>query len=264
MKKILLATAILLCSTGVWGKRPVQAYDPYGEQELEQSAPAQSRSNNSKSHGKNQSKVLSGMSFGLLGNIGYAFSSNPEQAYNNGSITELSDYSTINKSNVSLGVGAMGRLHFLEHIHLGAEGYLSMMPMMKTGSSIRHGYAGALIDGYLSLGGIVLELGTGLGGGKVKRMFVPEETEGNSGVVGDNGMVYNASYTTTPYFYLDPYIGLEVHFAGITGLMIKLDYVLPFGKADRGYLGTIDLKNWSSFITPSGPRLHIGLLLGGK
>lgn len=262
MNRIVLATFAILCAASLWAKQPIQAYDPYGEETVSTpemvAAPQETNAVFSK---EKKSSVLSGFSFGLSGNLGYGFSSTPEQAFQNGSLTELTDYNRINKSNITLGAGVMGRLHLVNHIHLGAEGYVSMLPLMKTGSSVRHAYAGALIDGYLSLGSIVLELGTGIGGGKVKRMFVPEHSE-MTGVTAEDGMVYNASYTTTPYFYIDPYIGLEVHFAGITGLLIKIDYVLPFGKTDKGYLG--DMKDWSSFIKPSGPRLHIGLLLGKK
>lgn len=262
MNRIVLATFAILCAASLWAKQPIQAYDPYGEETVSTPemvvAPQETNAVFSK---EKKSSVLSGFSFGLMGNLGYGFSSTPEQAFQNGSLTELTDYNRINKSNITLGAGVMGRLHLVNHIHLGAEGYVSMLPLMKTGSSVRHAYAGALIDGYLSLGSIVLELGTGIGGGKVKRMFVPEHSE-MTGVTAEDGMVYNASYTTTPYFYIDPYIGLEVHFAGITGLLIKIDYVLPFGKTDNGYLG--DMKDWSSFIKPSGPRLHIGLLLGKK
>lgn len=252
MKKTFLIALMLLTQVGVWATEPV-AYDPY----------APSQQTDAKKAGKakkdDSSKVLTGFSFGLLGNIGYGFSQTPKQLYNNGTIRETISGKALSKSNITLGGGLMGRLHLFNHMHLGAEGYLSLMPMMSSGSSVRHGYAGALIDGYFTMGPIVLELGTGLGGGKVKRLFVPEQGEQVSS--SSTEITYNASYTTTPYFYLDPYIGVEIHFGGITGMLIKFDYVLPFGKGENG---GIHSPTWSSLITPAGPRLHVGVLVGGK
>ncbi len=205
--------------------------------------------------GKSRGAIFSGFSFGIVGNIGYAFANNPSEMYHNGSLTNLTK-DELNTRSVSLGAGAMARIHLIDHIHVGAEGYLSTMPMMKSGSSIRHGYAGALVDGYLEVGKVALLAGSGIGGGKVKRMYVPN---GPEEVTSTDGIVYNASYTTTSFFYLDPYIGLEVHFGALLGLMIKLDYLLPFGKSKDGFVSSV---KWSSFISPSGPRLHVGVLLG--
>lgn len=259
MKKSVLLLCLLLPMMG-YAKKSVQAYDPYAaEQHSSYSESSDCRSGSSSCrNSKEKTGVFTGFSFGLLGNLGYGFSKTPEELYNNGTLTNISDYATLPKSNITLGAGVLARIHLLNHIHVGAEGYLSSMPLMKSGSSVRHSYGGALIDGYLTIANVVLELGTGLGGGKVKRMFVPEEVETTPV---DGELIYNASYTTTPYFYLDPYLGVEVKF-GTVALMVKLDYQLPFGKSEKNYIGSIDLKNWSSFITPSGPRLHVGVMIG--
>ena len=75
----------------------------------------------------------------------------------------------------------------------------------------------------------------------------------------NNKMVYNASYTKTPFFYLDPYVGLEI-LLGKISLYFRVDYMLPFGKSDEGLMKTS--MSWSNFITPSGPRVYIGCLFG--
>lgn len=235
-------------------KQPVTAYDPL-EEEQQAEQPAQARRAASNNGEKEKTKVFSGFSMGLSVNMGYAFSGNPAELYRNGTLTNLTK-DKLSKQSITLGAGVMGRVHLFDHMHVGAEGYLSTMPMMSSGSSIKHGYAGALVDGYFTWGNVSIFGGTGIGGGKVKRMYVPSEAEE---VTDTDGVIYNASYTTTPFFYFDPYLGVEIHLGSMFGLNVKLDYLLPFGKNQDGFVSSV---KWSNFVSPSGPRLHIGVVLG--
>ena len=71
--------------------------------------------------------------------------------------------------------------------------------------------------------------------------------------------IYNASYTKTPFFYLDPYIGMEVALKSHIALLIRIDYMLPFGKTSSKLTENV---KWSNFMSPSGPRLYVGVLFG--
>ena len=42
-------------------------------------------------------------------------------------------------------------------------------------------------------------------------------------------------------------------------IMIRIDYMLPFGKSRSGLAENV---KWSNFMTPSGPRLYIGIMFG--
>lgn len=221
-----------------------RGYDPLAEPTTQKKAHAATEKTN----------VFSGFSIGVSANIGYAFASSPAEMYHNKTLENMT-LRDISRQSVTLGAGIMGRIHLFDHMHVGAEGYVSTMPM-KSGSNIKHGYAGALVDGYFTLGKVALSAGTGIGGGKIKRMYVPDNAEQ---VSSEEGVLYNASYTTTPFFYFDPYIGVEVPFSSLMSVLIKLDYLLPFGKGQDAFVSTV---KWSNFISPSGPRLHIGVLIG--
>lgn len=221
-----------------------KAYDPMA-------APTKQKKAQSE---KEKTPVFTGFSVGVSANLGYAFAKSPAEMYHNKTLENMK-LSDISRQSITLGAGIMGRIHLFNHMHVGAEGYVSTMPM-RSGSNIKHGYAGALIDGYFTLGKVALSAGTGIGGGKIKRMYVPENAEQ---VSSDKGVLYNASYTTTSFFYFDPYVGVEVPISSLMSVLIKLDYLLPFGKGQDAFISTF---KWSNFLSPSGPRLHVGFLIG--
>ena len=41
--------------------------------------------------------------------------------------------------------------------------------------------------------------------------------------------------------------------------MIRIDYMLPFGTTNSNLTGKV---NWGNFMTPSGPRLYLGIMFG--
>lgn len=210
----------------------------------------------------NKPHLLTGFSGGMALHIGYGFTSNPQELFRNPNIGTKEYIKSLPKDGVLLGLGGQLRLHLLDHIHVGGEGYMSMMPLMRSGSNVRYGWGGAFVDGYLTLGRIRPMIGMGLGGGSMKRLFVPEKAE----TVHSAEVQYNASYTKTPFFYLNPYIGLEVLLgvAKMRSLYIRLDYMLPFGANNSSLSQDVEGKKniWSNFITPSGPRLYVGIMFG--
>ena len=200
--------------------------------------------------------VFSGVSGGVSVNIGYLFSDSPDKIFSNSNLGTASDVQNLPKDGVGLGCGAVFRIHLINHIHLGAEGQMSIMPLMKSGSNVRSGWGGAFCDYYANIGKVRPLAGLGVGGGVMKRLFVPDEVA----YTVSNSTYYNASYTKTPFFYLDPYIGLEIGLGDMMALLIKIDYMLQFGYS--GSKLTASDVTWSNFMTPSGVRLHIGFLLG--
>ena len=206
---------------------------------------------------KKDVKVVTGFSGGMLLHVGYAFSESPDALFRNASLTGLPNFTDLPRDGVTLGLGGMLRMHLIDHIHLGVEGAVSTMPLMKSGSNIRTAWAQAICDFYFSLGLVRPLVGLGIGGGKTKRLYVPSSAEQ---VSGSNSLVFNASYTTTPFFMLDPYVGLEIKTGSMSALLIRVDYVLPFGKS--GSIMETPKVSWSNFISPSGPRLYVGFLFG--
>ena len=204
-------------------------------------------------------KIFTGISGGLSIHGGYLFSQSPDQLFSNTGLGNLETYKTLKKDGFCYGFGAQLRIHFINHIHLGAEANLSTLPLMNSGSYVQQMWAGGFCDFYGGWGKTKPLVGLGVGGGKVKRLYVPD-----AAVVAEpteeagSSTNYNAAYTTTPFFYLDPYVGLETDF-GLLGLQFKIDYMLPFGNTSSNLAQNV---NWGNFLAPSGPRLHIALVFG--
>ncbi len=218
----------------------------------------QEQQNNSSNSGaalKPHRKILTGFSGGMMVHIGYGFSKNPAELFANNTLLTSQFWKNLPTDGVMIGLGGALRLHLLEHIHLGGEGGVSTMPLGKSGSNVRSGYGGALIDFYTTFGRFSPMIGMTIGGGSMSRLYVGvDETSSTS-----DSTVYNASSTKSSFFLLDPYIGFEVasnsdrvHF------IVRIDYMLPFGSTKGISAG--ETFKWSNFITPSGPRLYIGVM----
>lgn len=220
--------------------------------------PTLALSNDSISHSENEEEtsIFSGFSGGMMLHVGYAFASSPDALFRNASITDVQN---LPKDGVTMGIGGAMRFHFFKHLRIGAEGFVSTMPLMKSGSNVRTGWGGALVDCYWKGKKVTPFVGGSLGGGSTRRLYVPGD--GTSVQSGDS-IVYNASYSKTPFFYLDPYVGLEFKLTRRMNLITRIDWLLPFGKGEQG-VGSERVKEtirWSNFITPSGPRLYIGFM----
>ncbi len=255
---ILLLAVLPLC---LWAQRG-RSQDTYtpapGEQvQVSEEANEFSEKSTKKSSSSNKDKkILTGFSGGMMIHGGYSFSKSPNELFRNGSL-EGSKIGDLPKDGFTFGLGGTLRFHLLDHIHLGGEGHMSFMPLMESGSSIRSAWGGAMCDFYFTLGIVRPLIGMTIGGGAVRRVYVPKDPIAVT--TGENGMVYNASYNKTPYFLLDPYIGVEIAL-GKVALLVRADYALPFGKNNNGIANSN--VTWSNFITPSGPRFYLGFLFG--
>lgn len=205
------------------------------------------------------SVLFSGFSGGMFLHGGYLFSDDPTKVFSNTGLGSPEYVMKLPRSGFCYGLGGTLRVHLLNFIHLGAEGYVSNMVISGgTGSNVRTAWGGAMCDVYLPWGRVRPLAGAGIGGGAMKRLFVPDQSPV---ACGDSGSEtnYNASYIKTPFFYLDPYVGVEIGLTDHVALTLKLDYMLPFGRTDSNLAGNV---RWSNFMTPSGPRLYIGVLFG--
>ena len=206
------------------------------------------------------SKIFTGFSGGMMIHGGYLFSDDPAKVFSNSGLGSADYVKGLPKAGFCYGLGGSLRAHLVNHVHLGAEGFVSTMPIMRTGSNIRTGWGGVLCDAYLNVGKFRPLLGFTIGGGTMKRLFVPDQDKNVYYAVADSTN-YNASYTQTPFFFIDPYIGFEVDLDTHMALFVRLDYMLPFGKA-KSELVEERTKAWSTFMTPSGPRIYIGIMFG--
>ena len=208
---------------------------------------------------KASSGFFTGFSGGMMLHGGYLFAKDPRYVFSNTGLGSPDYVKNLPNDGFCMGLGGTLRAHLINHIHLGAEGFVSTMPLMKTGSNVRTGWGGAMCDFYTDWGKMRPLIGLTVGGGVMKRLFVPDAPTVTSA---DSEMNYNASYTKTPFFLLDPYIGMEIGLTNHMALIIRIDYMLPFGRTSSSLTDLKKDVSWGNFMTPSGPRLYVGLMFG--
>jgi len=208
-----------------------------------------------------EQRVFTGFSGGMMLHGGYLFADSPEKVFSNTGLGNAGYVMNLPSKGICYGLGGALRVHLLNHIHLGAEGYMSTMPLMSTGSNIRTGWGGVLCDVYTDWGPVRPLLGLTVGGGAMRRLFVPdsEPVEYESG---DNTTNYNSSFVKSPFFAMDPYIGLEIGLTGHMALIVRIDYLLAFGHTSSKLTDIDKEVKWSNFMTPGGPRLYMGVMFG--
>ena len=221
----------------------------------EQETDAQPAKKHSSSH------VFTGFSGGMLLHGGYLFASDPTKVFSNTGLGSLDYVKGLPKDGFCFGLGGALRCHLIDHIHLGAEGYVSTMPLMHTGSNVRTAWGGALCDFYSNWGRVRPMIGLTVGGGAMKRLYVPDKSAVEQTSASDT-TIYNSSYVKTPFFFIDPYVGMEIGMGNHMALMIRIDYMLPFNIHSSGLTEIGKEVKWDNFITPSGPRLYVGVMFG--
>lgn len=204
---------------------------------------------------RSAAEIFTGFSGGMMLHAGYLFSDSPDKVFSNTGLGSPDYVKALPRDGACFGLGGALRCHLINHIHLGAEGYVSTMPLMKTGSNVRTAWGGALCDFYTNWGNVRPLIGLTVGGGAMRRLYVPD----SPAVTSPDETHYNASYTRTPFFFMDPYVGLEIGLNNHIAIMIRIDYMLPFGSTNSSLTEQV---KWSNFMTPSGPRLYIGVMFG--
>lgn len=185
---------------------------------------------------RDENAVFQGFSGGMMLHVGYGFAKDSKQLYNMAGELPL--------GGVTYGVGGELRIHLLKHLRVGGEGYVSNMPLLKNGTNVRMGYGGALVDCYDKWGKFWPFIGTSIGGGVVKRMYVLAKADGAE------VETPNAAFTTNDFFMINPFVGGEIELSRAIHLLLKVDYLLPFG-----------VNRWNvSLLYPSGPKFHVGIM----
>lgn len=212
---------------------------------------------------KSKRKVFTGFSGGMLLHMGYGFSENPSELFRNETLKK-ENLKNLPKNGIFLGIGGQLRIHLFNHMRIGGEGYVSTMPLKKVGN-VRSGWGGLTVDGYTTWGKVKPFIGAGIGGGAMYRTYVNHLVNASNTEDENDNIVYNASVTKTPFFYLDPQLGLEFGLTKRINLIVRLDYMLPFsakGEGIRDQLTNVgeQMKDWKGLMTPTGPRLYVGFM----
>lgn len=209
--------------------------------------------------------IFTGFSGGMMLHGGYLFANDPTKVFSNNGLGSLDYVKGLPKDGFCYGLGGALRAHLINHIHLGAEGFVSTMPLMKTGSNVRTAWGGAFCDVYCNWKKVRPLVGLTIGGGAMKRLYVPEydpTTVQKTTNTDTTTTVYNSSYVKTPFFFIDPYVGVEINLAKHMALLIRIDYMLPFNINSQGLSEAGQIVKWDNFVTPSGPRLYVGVMFG--
>ena len=228
---------------------------PLGLMAQEQEADSKSEKKHSASH------VFTGFSGGMMLHAGYLFSDDPTKVFSNTGLGSYDYVKGLPKGGACFGLGGSLRCHLINHIHIGAEGFVSTMPLMGTGSNVRTGWGGALCDWYGNWGKVRPMIGMTVGGGAMRRLYVPATDQVEHATASDT-TIYNSSFVKTPFFFLDPYVGLEIGLSDHMALLIRIDYMLPFNVHNKGLSEVGQQVKWDHFVTPSGPRLYVGIMFG--
>ena len=113
---------------------------------------------------------------------------------------------------------------------------------MKNDGYIRTFWTGLLFEGYKQCKRVSPYGGVTLGGGGTTSYYM---FEGSSNDWAPEG---NAVFHKSPFFALDPYVGIEVAITKAFRLSFKLDWLLAIRKSGLGM--------------PQGPRLYVGFFFG--
>ncbi len=179
-------------------------------------------------------KIFNGYSGGMMFHLGYLFGETEGIPHNPQGLT--------------YGLGGALRVNLWKHLRIGGEGYVSTMPsgatdqrnILKTGSYIRNGWGGLLIDAHWRCDKFWPYIGGTIGGGSKSTLFV---CNGDT----DDWLPENTSTVNKHgYFMFAPFVGFDYLLTRRIHLTFKVDYVWAFAK--------------NNLVTPTGPRLYFGIL----
>lgn len=192
--------------------------------------------------------IFRGYSGGMMLHLGYQYGTNTGFAEG--------DNQPFLRS-ITYGIGGAMRFHLMRHLRIGAEGFVSTMPLKSQGegSNIRAGWGGVLADFYVTLGKFQPFIGGTIGGGAQRATHVfrgesqdltwKERWEQFKGYA-NSEETYPAEFTKAGFFALDPFIGFEYALTNRMHLLVRADWLLAIHR--------------QSFLTPTGPRLYVGFM----
>ena len=167
-----------------------------------------------------------GYSGGMMLHAGYIFAPG---------VPELGNYAV---SALTTGIGGAIRINFGEHFRFGTEGYSSSANILGNGSYVHSGWGGLLVDVPFTFNKWTVFAGLTAGGGGFKGVYL---LEGNAYDWNDE---IRTVYRKAGYGMVAPFAGIEYSLTKVINVILKFDYMIPFGK--------------DSFGIPTGPRAYIG------
>lgn len=197
--------------------------------------------------------VFTGCSGGMMLHLGYLFAPDAGSLFGNTVFNSMAD---MPRGGVTFGIGGAAKVHFLNRIHLGGEGFVSTMPLLGNNSQVRSGWGGLVLDHYWTRDRFRPFLGFTLGGGSMRRMYDGEDATTALDQVGaspESDLTYNAYFRKTMFLFVGPYVGFEYALTQRVAIVCRLDYVVPFGR---------NLTDEYAYMAPSGPRLYVGFMFG--
>ena len=148
-----------------------------------------------------------------------------------------------NPSGMTFGIGGVAKVHLTKHFRTGFEGYFSTMGlsnMVEKGSFNKVFWVGVLADWYWKAGKFYPYIGASVGGGMETAFYMFE------GDRHDWLPEASAVYNKTPFFSIDPFIGVEYAVGEALRLTLKADWLLAVNK--------------DGLNRPMGPRIYFGFI----
>lgn len=192
--------------------------------------------------------VFTGCSGGMMLHVGYLYAPDAGSLFGNTAFNSMAD---MPRGGITFGIGGAAKVHFLDRIHLGGEGFVSTMPLLGNDSQVRTGWGGLVFDYYWTRDRFRPFLGFTLGGGSMRRMYDGTTTQAPAST--DNSLTHNAYFRKTMFLFVGPYVGFEYALTQRVAVVCRLDYVVPFGR---------NLTEKYTYMAPSGPRLYVGFMFG--
>lgn len=143
-------------------------------------------------------------------------------------------------SGLPLGIGGALKVRFGDHLRVGTEGYTSALSYGDYGSSLSIGWGGLLVDWTFRVGRFVPYVGATIGGGSVENLTLTEKP------ATDLLPEPLVSYRKYGVGVVVPFVGVEYGLTERMSLTMKVDYMLPLGRAE--------------FDFPSGVRCYVGFM----
>lgn len=176
-----------------------------------------------------QEKIYQGFSGGMMVHSGYL----------SGGDNPLN----INPSGPTFGIGGAARVHLWKHLRVGFEGYFSTMGIdeepLSSGSFNKLFWTGALADFYWQIGKFYPYIGATVGGGMETAFYMKGDKT-------DWAPELSSVYNKTPFFMVDPFVGVEYAVGKALRLTLKMDYMLAY--------------NEQGLNRPIGPRVYFGFI----
>lgn len=150
---------------------------------------------------------------------------------------------SFNPRGTTFGIGGLVKLRVTEHFRFGAEGYFSNMGLshgVEEGSFNKLFWTGALCDWYWKTGKLYPYAGVMVGGGMETSFYM------FGGSKDDWDREDLAVFKKTPFFAVDPFVGVEYALGKTLHLTLKLDWLVAV--------------NSSGINRPSGPRMYLGFI----